>query len=51
MTSGSKNEGAGDNGGVKNHSSWAMISSSLKLGEGDPSCGGIGQGGDPDEDP
>src|SRR6201996_2528382 len=49
--SGSKYEGAGDPCGVKNRSSWAMISSSLILGEGDPSRGGMGIAGDPDEDP
>ena len=50
MTSGSKYEGAGDPCGVKNRSSWAMISSSLILREGDPSRGGIGRIDDPDED-
>src|ERR1700761_8375947 len=50
MTSGLKYEGAGDPSGVKNCSSWAMISSSLILREGDPSRGGMGGAGDPDED-
>src|ERR1700761_3276584 len=50
ITSGAKYEGAGDPSGVKNRSSWAMISSSLILREGDPSRGGIGIAGDPDED-
>ena len=51
-TSGAKYEGAGDPArGVKNCSSWAMISSSLILREGDLCRGGIGRVGDPDEDP
>ena len=50
ITSGLKYDGAGDlSGGVKNRSSWAMISSSLILREGDPSRGGMGIAGDPDE--
>ena len=51
ITSGAKYEGAGDDCGVKNLSSCAMISSSLILGEGDPSRGGMRRAGDPDEDP
>ena len=50
-TSGMKYEGAGDPSGVKNLSSWAMISSSCILREGDPSRGSMGTVGDPDEDP
>ena len=51
MTSGSKYEGTGDDCGVKNRSSRAMISSSLILREGDLSHGGMGIAGDPDKDP
>src|SRR5258708_3685105 len=45
-TSALKYEGAGDDGGVKNHSSWAMIPSA----EGDVRQGGIGIGNNEDED-